>query len=62
MVVENTWRPRTAGFAPGTGTGLANVRRRYELLGAALAVEAGGAAGKFVVKLPLLPSPANPLP
>ena len=55
LVVENTLRPRTAGFAPGTGTGLANVRRRYQLLGAARAVEAGTVGGKFIVKLPLLP-------
>lgn len=54
LVVENTLRPRTAGFAPGTGTGLANVRRRYELLGAAQAVETSATGGKFVVKLPLL--------
>jgi hypothetical protein len=54
LLVENALRPRTAGLAPGTGTGLTNVRRRYELLGAARPVEAGAAAGKFVVKLPLL--------
>lgn len=54
LVVENTLRPRQAGFAPGTGTGLANVRRRYELLGAARAVEAGAQEELFVVKLPLL--------
>lgn len=57
LVVENTLRPRTAGFAPGTGTGLANVRRRYALLGAAQAVETRAADGKFIVKLPLLPAP-----
>ena len=56
LVVENTLRPRTAGFAPGTGTGLANVRRRYELLGASQAVETRAADGKFTVKLPLLPA------
>jgi hypothetical protein len=54
LVVENTLRPRQAGFAPGTGTGLANVRRRYELLGATQAVETSAANGKFVVILPLL--------
>ena len=54
LVVENTLRLRTAGFAPGTGMGLANVRRRYELLGAAQAVEAGAAGDLFRVKLPLL--------
>ena len=62
LVVENTLQPRTAGFAPGTGTGLANVRRRYELLGAAQVVEAGAANGEFVVKLPLLPAIPSPLP
>jgi hypothetical protein len=54
LLVENTLRPRTAGFAPGTGTGLANVRRRYELLGAAQPVEIRTTDGKFAVKLPLL--------
>ena len=54
LVVENTLRPRTAGFAPGTGTGLANVRRRYELLGAAQAVEAAADGPAFRVRLPLL--------
>ena len=54
LVVENTLRPRTAGFAPGTGTGLANVRRRYELLGAGQAVEAGAVGNVFRVRLPLL--------
>ncbi|GAB3864000.1 hypothetical protein GCM10028824_00960 [Hymenobacter segetis] len=54
LVVENTLRPRTAGFAPGTGTGLTNVRRRYALLGAAQTVETSATDGKFVVKLPLL--------
>ena len=62
LLVENTWQPRTAGFAPGTGTGLANVRRRYELLGAAQPVEHHAADGKFVVKLPLLPASPSPLP
>jgi hypothetical protein len=52
--VENTLRPRTAGLAPGTGTGLANVRQRYRLLNPARPVEIEKAAGKFVVKLPLL--------
>lgn len=55
LLVENTLRPRVADLAPGTGTGLANVRRRYALLGAARPVEAGGAAGLFTVRLPLLP-------
>ena len=56
LVVENTLRPRAAGLAPGTGTGLANVRRRYELLGAAQAVAAGIVGNAFRVRLPLLPS------
>lgn len=54
LVVENTRRPRTAGLAPGTGTGLANVRRRYELLDPARAVEVREHADTFVVILPLL--------
>ena len=54
--VENTWQPRPAGLAPGTGTGLANVRRRYALLGAARPVEVAQAAGRFAVTLPLLPA------
>ena len=53
--VENTYQPRAAGLAPGTGTGLANVRQRYALLGAARPVEAGQANGLFAVTLPLLP-------
>ena len=57
LVVANTLRPRTAGFAPGTGTGLANVRRRYALLGATQAVAAQAVGAAFVVKLPLLPTP-----
>ena len=60
LQVENTLRPRTAGLAPGTGTGLANVRRRYALLGAAQPVEVRKQDGYFRVKLPLLP--AAPLP
>jgi len=56
LLVENTLRPRTAGLAPGTGTGLVNVRRRYELLGVAIAVEAGAiGSDTFRVRLPLLP-------
>ena len=54
--VENTWQPRPAGLAPGTGTGLANVRRRYALLGAARPVEVTQAGGIFTVTLPLLPA------
>jgi hypothetical protein len=54
LMVENTLRPRTAGLTPGTGTGLANVRRRYELLHAAHPVEVTQADGQFRVKLPLL--------
>ncbi|QJX45526.1 histidine kinase [Hymenobacter taeanensis] len=56
IVVENTLRPRTAGLAPGTGTGLRNVRHRYELLGALLPVVVSAANGVFQVKLPLLPA------
>jgi sensor histidine kinase YesM len=54
LLVENTLRPRGAGLTPGTGTGLPNVRRRYELLGAAQAVEVLEDAERFIVKLPLL--------
>jgi hypothetical protein len=54
--VENSYQPRSAGLAPGTGTGLANVRQRYALLGAARPVEVGQAGGTFAVTLPLLPS------
>ncbi|MBD2768640.1 histidine kinase [Hymenobacter sp. BT664] len=54
LLVENTLRPRLAGLVPGTGTGLPNVRRRYELLGAAQAVEVQEEAGRFIVKLPLI--------
>ena len=57
LVVQNTLRPRTAGLAPGTGTGLANVRRRYELLGTAQPLEAGIVANEFRVQLPLLELP-----
>jgi len=53
--VENTWQPRVAGLAPGTGTGLANVRQRYALLGAARPVAVTRAGGIFAVALPLLP-------
>ncbi|MGI4885552.1 MAG: sensor histidine kinase [Janthinobacterium lividum] len=52
--VENTWQPRAAGLAPGTGLGLANVRRRYALLGAPQPVEVAQTAGTFAVTLPLL--------
>lgn len=54
--VENTWQPRPAGLVPGTGLGLANVRRRYALLGAPGPVEVAQAAGLFAVTLPLLPA------
>lgn len=52
--VENTWQPRPAGLAPGTGLGLANVRRRYALLGAPQPVEVAQEGGLFAVTLPLL--------
>lgn len=54
--VENTWQPRPAGLAPGTGTGLANVRQRYALLGASQPVAVEQAGGIFAVTLPLLPA------
>ncbi|SNC59552.1 Histidine kinase [Hymenobacter gelipurpurascens] len=54
FTVENTLRPRTAGLAPGTGTGLRNVRHRYELLRAPRLVEVRSADGWFRVRLPLL--------
>ena len=54
--VENTYQPRPAGLAPGTGTGLANVRQRYALLGAPAPVAVEQAAGIFTVTLPLLPA------
>jgi len=54
--VENTWQPRAAGLAPGTGAGLANVRQRYALLGASQPVAVAQAAGTFTVTLPLLPA------
>lgn len=54
--VENTWQPRAAGLAPGTGTGLANVRQRYALLGAGQPVAVAQAGGIFAVTLPLLPA------
>ena len=54
LLVENTLRPRTAGLAPSTGTGLANVRQRYHLLNPARPVEVREQDGKFIVHLPLL--------
>jgi hypothetical protein len=56
LLVENTLRPRTASLAPGTSTGLANIRRRYELLGAPQAVEITQTDHLFRVRLPLLPA------
>ncbi|MDQ2769873.1 MAG: histidine kinase [Bacteroidota bacterium] len=56
LVVENSLRRRTAGFAPGTGTGLANVRQRYALLDTTAVVQVTVTADKFVVQLPLLPA------
>lgn len=55
LTVQNTLRPRTAGLAPGTGTGLANVRHRYELLQAPQPVEVSATDSWFQVRLPLLP-------
>lgn len=54
FTVENTLRPRTAGLAPGTGMGLANVRHRYELLQAPRPVTISTESGWFRVQLPLL--------
>ena len=54
FTVRNTLRPRTAGLAPGTGTGLRNVRHRYELLQAPQPVTVTQEAGWFQVQLPLL--------
>jgi two-component system, LytTR family, sensor histidine kinase AlgZ len=56
LVVENTLRPRTAGLVPGTGTGLRNVRHRYELLQAPQPVTVAAEDGWFRVQLPLLRS------
>ena len=56
LTVENTLRPRPAGLAPGTGTGLANVRQRYALLGAAQPVEVRVTNEFFAVRLPLIPA------
>ena len=56
--VENTYQPRPAGLAPSTGTGLANLRQRYALLGATQPIETAQARGIFAVTLPLLPAAA----
>ncbi|MGI4834409.1 MAG: sensor histidine kinase [Janthinobacterium lividum] len=53
--LENTYQPRPPGLAPSTGTGLANLRQRYALLGAAAPVSITQVAGTFAVQLPLLP-------
>ncbi|UOG73620.1 histidine kinase [Hymenobacter tibetensis] len=55
FTVENTLRPRTAGLAPSTGMGLANVRHRYQLLQASQPVVVSADKGFFRVQLPLLP-------
>jgi hypothetical protein len=54
--VENTYQPRPAGLVPGLGTGLASVRQRYALLGAAQPVQVMQADDCFTVTLPLLPA------
>ncbi|WP_133272128.1 sensor histidine kinase [Hymenobacter radiodurans] len=54
LTVENALRPRLAGLAPGTGTGLRNVQHRYELLHAPQPVEISTANRWFRVRLPLL--------
>ena len=56
LTVENTYQPRPAGLALSPGTGLANVRQRYALLGAAQPVVVTQAANTFTVSLPLLPA------
>ncbi|MEM0997184.1 MAG: histidine kinase [Bacteroidota bacterium] len=52
LVVENAVRPRPRA-AEGTGTGLRNIRRRYELV-AQSAIEVHADSERFRVKLPLL--------
>ncbi|SMB97962.1 signal transduction histidine kinase, LytS [Hymenobacter roseosalivarius DSM 11622] len=54
FTVENVLRPRLAGLASGTGTGLRNVQHRYELLHAPQPVEISTANQWFRVRLPLL--------
>ena len=54
--VENTYQPRPAGLATSLGTGLANVRQRYALLGAAYPIEVLATSTTFTVALPLLPA------
>ena len=56
LTVENTYQPRSAGLAASTGTGLANVRQRYALLGAAQPVVVAQTTEVFTVSLPLLPA------
>ena len=56
FTVQNPLRPRSAGLAPGTGTGLRNVRHRYELLQAPRPVEVSATEDTFRVRLPLLPA------
>lgn len=59
LTVAHPYQPRPAGRAPGLGTGLASVRRRYALLGAPSPVVVSQAAGEFAVTLPLLPGEAE---
>lgn len=54
LTVANTLRPRASGLTPGTGTGLANVRHRYELLNPTQPVTVTATADTFAVTLPLL--------
>ncbi|RZK62589.1 MAG: histidine kinase [Hymenobacter sp.] len=56
LTVTNTYQPRPAGLAAGLGTGLANVRQRYALLGAARPVTVAQVGDTFTVALPLLPT------
>jgi len=56
LCVQNPVRPRVAGLRPHTQVGLANVRRRYELLRAPNPVRIDTDGMLFSVRLPLLPA------
>ncbi|UOR07568.1 histidine kinase [Hymenobacter aerilatus] len=56
LTVQNPIRPRTAGLRPHTQVGLANVRKRYELLQAPQPVQVETHDGLFTVRLPVLPA------
>lgn len=53
LEVRNTFRPKPS-TGRSEGTGLANLRARYELLGE-LGLQAGQSEGEFVACLPLIP-------